>query len=236
MHLTKLLYSDEERVNWDPNGFINSIYYNRLPDGQPFCANIANTGKIVLMGLKTIAAMHQAYKFMVRVLHDFDDPNVPLAPKERHRYRMAQLERDSHLYKSDATNMSGLMNVEFLGDEYEAEDPEDEQNGHEHFMRLLEGMGIERNAPLIEDDIDPNEPLLVKAALRGQLPNVRYMLQQPGPDGWDALWRPGEKEPSRLMEQLRALDPKTVVHMEILYLLGSIVKKHGREDGPWAGK
>jgi len=45
VHLTKLLYSDEERVTWDPGGFINLIYDGTLPDGTSFCANIANTGE-----------------------------------------------------------------------------------------------------------------------------------------------------------------------------------------------
>jgi TATA-box binding protein (TBP) (component of TFIID and TFIIIB) len=53
VHLTRLLYSDEEKVTWDPGGFINLIYKGHLPDGTSFCANIANTGEMGAIGLST---------------------------------------------------------------------------------------------------------------------------------------------------------------------------------------
>jgi TATA-box binding protein (TBP) (component of TFIID and TFIIIB) len=63
VHLTRLLYSDQEAVDWDPGGFPNLIYNAKLPtNGKPFCANIAITGKIVLMGLKDIEDVYTAYK------------------------------------------------------------------------------------------------------------------------------------------------------------------------------
>ncbi len=41
VHLTKLLYSDEEKVTWDPGGFINLIYKVSAPrrDGFPLPVN-----------------------------------------------------------------------------------------------------------------------------------------------------------------------------------------------------
>jgi TATA-box binding protein (TBP) (component of TFIID and TFIIIB) len=241
VHLTKLLYADEETVNWDPGGFINLIKYHSLPSGERFCANIANTGKIVLMGLRTAEGVYEAYKIMCRVLHDFDDPNVPLGPTERHKYRMQQLEKDSRFLKADAFNMGGLLNAEFIGDEYEDDDNGtgvatrlDGEDDHDAMMRMLQEMDIERNAPLIEDDIPAAEPLLVKAALRGQIDNVRHLLMQPGPNGWDALWVPGVAGPSLLLERLSALPSlrDSTSHMQVLYLLQLTVRESRKEDGP----
>lgn len=118
VHLTRLLYSKDEAVDWDPGGFPNLIYrFNAkrfkgflnltlwlchrdyLSDGTLFCANIAITGKIVLMGLKTVEGLYESYKMMCKVLHDFDDPNAPSDPKERHKYRMRQLEQDPRFLK-----------------------------------------------------------------------------------------------------------------------------------------
>lgn len=240
VHLTRLLYSDEEKVNWDPGGFINLIYYDRLPSGAPFCANIANTGKIVIMGLKDMADIYATYRVMCRVLHDYEDPHVPQTPKERHIYRMQQLSRDSRFLKADATKMRNLLDAEFLGDEFDVEedfdvrnpngarDAQDEEDDDAKLMRLVEEMGLDRHAPVLqpEEKLPENEPLLWTAALRGQYDNVKVLLDQDD----SALWIPGERTSSMLLERLSALPAKTTEHTRILYMLQLRVRRDPRNQ------
>jgi len=231
VHLTKLLYSDEESVNWDPGGFINLIYYHRLPSGAPYCANIANTGKIVLMGLKTTEDIYAAYRIMCGVLHDYEDPHVPQMPKERHLYRMQQLARDSRFLKADATKMRNLLEAEYLGDEFEVEgeldarNPEDEDDDDTKLMKLVQEMGLDRHVPrLVEEELPPNEPFLWTATMRGQFENVKVLLQQADANGYQSLWIPGVNGPSMILERLQALPNKTTDHTRIMYLLQRTVR------------
>ncbi len=123
--------------------------------------------------------MHDAYKHMCHVLHEFDDPNVPMGPKERHKYRMAQLERDSRFFKPDAAQMRNLLDAEFLGDECDTGvdgerlnfDDGDENNGDDggardidEFFATLNQIGLDQQQPLsmIVDGLAADEPLLAK--------------------------------------------------------------------------
>lgn len=115
VHLTRLLYSNNESVDWDPGGFPNLIYKSRLTNGTPFCANIANTGKVVLMGLKNVAGVYEAYKIVCRVVHEYDDPNTPSDPKERHKYRMRQLEQDPHFIRETDAEDNEAAAMENIG-------------------------------------------------------------------------------------------------------------------------
>ena len=91
VHLTNLMHAEDEFVEWEPDTFPNLIYRGSLSDGSRFCANIAVTGKVVLMGLRTIEGLYEAYKIVCDLVYDFEDPNVPKHPKGRYDYRLKQL-------------------------------------------------------------------------------------------------------------------------------------------------
>jgi len=94
VHLMNLLHATEDKSDHDPENFPNLIHQCELSNGRMFTANIANTAKIVLMGLKCVEDVHEAYKIMCNKVHQYDDPNVPLDAHERWKYRRRQLQKD----------------------------------------------------------------------------------------------------------------------------------------------
>lgn len=102
VHLTNLLHAKDSNVDFDPGAFPNAIYRNVLPDGTPFCCNIANTQKIVVMGAKRVRAMFEAYKMTCSVVNDFEDPDVPKDPQLRRQYRLNQLSARNEILLLDS--------------------------------------------------------------------------------------------------------------------------------------
>jgi hypothetical protein len=99
VNLARLMHALEDRVNYDPGKFPNPIYSGTLSDGvTPFCANISLTGMIVLMGLKYLHQVYEAYRMMCDILHEFEDPNVPAGPRARRDYRVKQLQASVFIF------------------------------------------------------------------------------------------------------------------------------------------
>jgi len=190
VHLMRLLDANEEDINYDPGTFTNLFYTGHTSSGHKFCSNIANTGNVVVMGLDTIESIYEAYKITCNVVHDFDDLNVPSNPKERHKYRMKQLQADPRF----VTDEAGIGN-KILGGEEEEDGGEDDDTNNvavANMEKLLNRLG-DNNAdgPAFMQrkvvDIPPpqiqgqeEDPLLFQAALKRQVGNVRYILNQPG--------------------------------------------------------
>lgn len=234
VHLTRLLYSNDEAIDWDPGGFPNLIYRTHLEsNGLLFCANIANTGKIVLMGLKTVEEVYEAYRMMCKVVHDFDDPNTPTDPKERHRYRMRQLESDPRFIREADAGVGVAADMEHIGDEYGAE-PMDEDD--DRMINLFvngvattsavtvapvkQEPGTKQKTFIEEDDDNDEEPLLFQAIRTGQINNVKFILGQEGMR--DAIWIPGTNKLA-VLEMLDAVPVERIdqTHLQIRYLIES---------------
>ena len=238
VHLTRLLYSDQEAVDWDPGGFPNLIYNARLPNGKPFCANIAITGKIVLMGLKDIEDVYSSYKIMCNVVHDFDDPNVPTDPKERYKYRLKQLENDPQFISTtneaamaELPRMNDADFLENLGKDVDESLGDDEDNGLD-LDAILAPVKV-KNEPkatifrLDDDDDgeDDDEPLLFKAALSGQVDNVRFILTQPGM-ALSAFTKNSETGGYTILEKLEPLTSAN--HRQIHHLVEEFIANKGK--------
>ncbi len=121
VHLTRLMEAEDEKVDWEPDAFPNAIYKDVLSDGTPFCANIASTGKIVLMGLKTREGLYEAYRIMSDVVYNFEDPNVPSNPKDRYTYRINQLFKQNKLVAQSEADVNP-DDIEAMGDEYDEDE------------------------------------------------------------------------------------------------------------------
>lgn len=238
VHLTRLLLdNNDETVDYDLSGFVNLFYHGRLANGARFCANIAITGKVVLMGLNTLEGVHEAYKITCDKVHNFDDPNVPSDPKERHKYRFRQLMTDPHFTTAD-----GDINFEDAGDGDDDDDVDaDDGNGPKNpFAKILAGMDAfvpsinigtndasNNNAnPVVRVKEDEDEqPLLFQAALAGQLENVKFMLKS-GMAEQD-IRRVDPQGNCQILALIRALPVVTPAHVAVMHLL----EHHLTEDG-----
>jgi len=231
VHLTNLMHAEDEFVEWEPDTFPNLIYRGRLADGSRFCANIAVTGKVVLMGLRTIRGLYEAYKIVCDVVYNFEDPNVPENPKGRYEYRLKQL-FDSRVMSLAETDDGADLNTWL--------DPEDILDAQPGFDGILHPstplqQSLDNGAPsnasdggnpashptaLVErpsereDDIfrllvaaspcvhlsarqidllgspHPRLNLVRRAALRGNVEMIDYLLQQGG-DLAAGVWQRG---------------------------------------------
>lgn len=245
VHLMDLLHSDKSNTDYDPGSFPNLIYRGRLEDGSKFCANIANTGKVVLMGLKSKEGVYESYKIVCDVVHNFEDPNVPSDPHKRWKYRLNQLQSDHRFAKEEddpeAARMTRYSGA--TGDDGNAGMDDEGSGDEEEELKVLEsilqfnsgsskgGKTQAKGASLLqsqqhEEDGDDNNgeeeeeelPLLYAAALRGQVENVRVLLSQ-GPDV--AVPYPNDPDNTLLIKTLDELDvdTKTREHTQIVHIL-----------------
>ncbi len=158
VHLGKLLYSDEEANTWVPDSFPNLIYKNKLPDGTPFCANISNTGKVVLMGLKDQDHLYEAYKHVCDVVHNYEDPTFPMDPRKRLAHRTKQLLATNEAFRvaTDKEDADDLLN---MGDEYD----EDADGERDPLMGML--VDVLSNFTTNDDTMKDVDPAFVAAAM-----------------------------------------------------------------------
>ena len=178
VHLMNLLNATEDKSDHDPENFPNLIHKCELSNGRAFTANIANTAKVVLMGLKCVEDMHEAYKIICDKVHNFDDPNVPTDPHERWKYRRRQLQADPAF---KPTTDDGWE--EAIGEDDDAEDYVKPQlpNVVQHMKPMLETiLNVSAMGTVVvkkeEEEEEEEEPLLYMAAKAGQIQNVITLL------------------------------------------------------------
>lgn len=177
VHLMNLLNATEDKSDHDPENFPNLIHTDKLSNGRSFTANIANTAKVVLMGLKCVEDMHEAYKIICDRVHNFDDPNVPTDPHERWKYRRRQLQQDPAFKPTTDDGWEGMGDA----DDDDADDYVKPQlpNVVQHMKPMLGAILNVPEMPTIvkaEDGEEEEEPLLYMAAKAGQIQNVITLL------------------------------------------------------------
>jgi len=243
VHLTNLLNFDRMNTMYDPGSFPNLIYRGKLQDGSRFCANIANTGKVVVMGLKTKEGVYEAYKNVCEKVHNFEDPNVPNDPTERWRYRLTQLYNHPS-FKKEADDPEGAKMsryAEHAGDEYDMDQDDDDEdedgNGNfdieikieneqknrtdvlESIMRDAEQYQVQSNtaggSTVNPDGVSLEMPVIYEAAFKGQVDNVKALLIH------DFTAVPYEHDPTNeeLVAALEAIPTKTIQHTQIIHLI-----------------
>ena len=239
VHLTKFMHSEDEKVDWEPDAFPNAIYKDVLSDGTPFCANIASTGKIVLMGLKTREGLYEAYRKTSDVVYNFEDPNVPSNPKDRYKYRINQLFRQNKLVEQGDADVNP-DDIEALGDEY---DEDEREAADDATVDALYNMVMQNVPSLVpaaaattaaaataeppelsteQDGVEAAHVFLCTSAESGMIDNFEYMLDQEGPDVTAAL-RKKDANGLTLSQRLeQSSDPKLrqMVHMIRAYMVG----------------
>lgn len=231
VHLTRLMEAEDEKVDWEPDAFPNAIYRDHLADGTLFCANIASTGKIVLMGLKTIEGVYEAYKIMCDVVYNFEDPHVPSNPKERYRYRIEQLYRQGRVTRADEEGNIDVENMEGLGDEYD----EDEHEEHDSVLSMILGAvaipppgtstaataaaavvaSAEGTGEMDNDEQVDVGGLITRAADAGQVENVSMLVEQGGEIA-QGVWRRDEKGRLPIERIAESTDP---LHKQVIHVL-----------------
>lgn len=237
VHLTKLMHAEDEKVDWEPDAFPNAIYKDVLSDGTPFCANIASTGKIVLMGLKTREGLYEAYRIMSDVVYKFEDPDVPSNPRERYRYRINQLFKQNRLVAQSETDVNP-DDLEAMGDEY---DEDEREAAEDATVDALYNM-VMQNAPSIAalpsqqqqqqqddqtatvvDGVTEAHMLLSKAAEAGIVDNVLYMLEQEEASITFATWKRDENGRTLADRLELSVDPR---HRQIMHLIRGYMSTH----------
>lgn len=234
VNLDRLIEANPEDAEYDPDAFINLFYSGKVADGRRFCANIANTGKVVIMGLNTVEAVYEAYKMVCDVVHDFEDPNVPADPIERHRYRMRAL-------AAGGDPRFGLARGAIEEDKLIAGDGDNDSGDEEgNFMdRFMSAIGIAPEERPVQqkaaldvggrhDDNDDQDPrLLVRAARGGQVDNVRFILSQPDTDmAREALLVDPETGVSVVLQDLWRIQGPTPPQMAATHCIELFVREH----------
>lgn len=245
VHLTRLMEAEDEKVDWEPDAFPNAIYKDVLSDGTPFCANIASTGKIVLMGLKTREGLYEAYRIMSDVVYNFEDPNVPSNPKERYKYRINQLFKQNKLVAQSETDVNP-DDLEAMGDEY---DEDERAVAEDATIDALYSM-VMQNIPLStfsggqpgQPVPPPQEPqeqddgaetaaedasmtlkLLSSAAESGLIDNVAFMLEQEEGSATRAVWTRDENGRTLADRLELSTDPR---HRQIMHVIRDYMAQH----------
>lgn len=238
VHLTNLMQAEDEKVDWEPDAFPNAIYRDVLADGTPFCANIASTGKIVLMGLKTIEGLYEAYRITSDVIYKYEDPNVPLHPKDRYDYRINQLFKQNKLVAASEMD-ANPADLEGMGDEYDEDERENAEvdSVYSMIMQTVQSysappsalpVGLSAAAATTEPPRDEAYALLKKAADSGLADNVVYLLEQNRDEMMRAVWkRDGETGKTIADRMEMSIDPR---HRQILHILRAFMNSNTKKE------
>lgn len=241
VHLTKLLNAEAESAEWDAAGFPNLIYRNYLPNGRRFCSNIASTGKVVVMGCKSIEDMYEVYKITCDVVHDYDDPDAPTDPKERHKRRMKQLQDDPRFIREE--DDVAYVHMDRLGDEYGEADVADVligEDGELDMAALMTELIKHEDAPptgsnafmQVVKQADTGEPPLFMAVRAAQPANVRFILSDPGMsrDIWIRNPVTGQLVVNEIIDAV-PIDTLVGNALEVKYIVDEFIEKHGQLAG-----
>lgn len=209
VHLMNLLNATEDKSEHDPENFPNLIHQCELSNGRAFTANIANTAKVVLMGLKCVEDMHEAYKIICDKVHNFDDPNVPTDPHERWKYRRRQLQADPAFKPTtdDGWDAAGVAADEDADDYVKPQLPNVAQAMKPMLENILNNTTttttmVKKEQQTREEEEEEEEPLLYMAAKAGQIQNVITLLND---DDEACPYPDTDPDNERLVRQLQEI-------------------------------
>lgn len=91
--LSGVLRENQDKCDWVPDSFPNATYGPALlSDGKTqYKANISDSAKVVLMGVRNKQQIYEAYKDVKNLVSFHEDPDAPTDPGECYFYRMNKL-------------------------------------------------------------------------------------------------------------------------------------------------
>ncbi len=129
--LSSLMEAHEDKCSWVPDSFPNGTFGpQKLSDGATFNANVSDrNAKVVIMGVRTVEHVYEAYRYMKALVSDHEDPDAPDDPRKCYLYRMNKLlKSDPRMKAKTRGRKKGKKRKQQEGEDGEEEEAVEDQN------------------------------------------------------------------------------------------------------------